>query len=314
MKVLVVGDLHFKVSNKLCEQFISALDCKGYDACILLGDVLHTHEKISESCMNMVIRLFYKITRQCHLYVIVGNHDYKDASQFLTSRHSLAAFKEWKNVTVVDYPTIVEICGKKFTMCPYVSPGRFREAIDVVDWKSTDMIFCHQEFFGVKMGAITSTTGDPWKSSYPRVVSGHIHDRQKLANGVYYPGVPYDHGYGYNGKRIVCVIDESLRITSIDLGLSRNRLLYMTLEEAEGLEVNENDNYKVVLSCTKTQYADFCKNHKHKNVTFTFNDTETVVNQTSFSKSISYRRVFDKLVAGEGSHVQKMYKEIVCKI
>lgn len=315
MKVLVVGDLHFKASNKLCEKFITEFDCKGYDACILLGDIFHTHEKIAESCLNMVVRLFYKITKNCPLYVIVGNHDYKDSQQFLSDRHALVAFKEWKNVTVIDKPQIVEINSHKFTMCPYVTKGLFREAIDHVDWKSTEMIFCHQEFLGVKMGSITSIDGDPWKTSYPPVVSGHIHDRQKLLNGVYYPGVPYDHGYGYNGKRVITSIEffdeKSYKMKSIEMNLPRNKMLCMTVDEAKNMEFSKNDQYKVVLQCTKTEYIDFCKSVKHKNVIFTYNKIEVDVPKSNDKKFVSYRDIFNKLVENENSFVKNLYKQII---
>ncbi len=68
-------------------------------------------------------------------------------------------------------------------MVPYVPPGRFVEALNIIDnewWKNVNCIFAHQEFYGCKMGAIESIEGDKWDHSFPLVISGHIHSEQRL--------------------------------------------------------------------------------------------------------------------------------------
>ncbi len=54
-------------------------------------------------------------------------------------------------------------------MVPYVPPGRFVEALNIIDnewWKNVNCIFAHQEFYGCKMGAIESIEGDKWDHSF----------------------------------------------------------------------------------------------------------------------------------------------------
>ena len=105
------------------------------------------------------------------------------------------ALKKWDNVCVVDKPIITKIGEVNIAMCPYVPNGRFVEALSTTignDWRNCRMIFAHQEFKGCKMGHIISTEGDEWSDEYPPIISGHIHDYQKI-NNIFYPGSAIQH-------------------------------------------------------------------------------------------------------------------------
>lgn len=329
-KVFVVGDLHFSETNKLADLFIEKVDeimsVGNYDSCILLGDVFHTHEKISEASLNMVIRLFYRITHYCHMYVLVGNHDMKDGNQYLTNRHALAAFKEWPKITVIDKPTVVKLSkDATVTMCPYVPKGRFMESLNNVKWKNTDMIFAHQEFKGAKMGSIISYNGDDWSKNYPQVVTGHIHEKQRLDNNVYYPGVPFDQSFGFTGKRIVTEIVFSrgdFKIRSIETGLPRKRTVRMTIEEAESYVPNTDDYVRLVLSGKREEFNEFTKSDHAKNlkklggviITHKADDIEEVeelLKDRRLSKCETYRETLEKLVEREDKNVQFVYSKVL---
>lgn len=329
-KVFVVGDLHFSEKNKLAESFIERVNdimsVGKYDSCILLGDVFHTHEKIYESSLNMVIRLFHTITQYCHLYVLVGNHDFKDGNQYLTNRHSLAPFKDWPHITVIDKPTIVKLSkNATVTMCPFVPKGRFVESMGKLKWRNTDMVFAHQEFKGAKMGSIISCTGDEWTNKYPQVVSGHIHEKQNLKNGVYYPGVPFDQSFGFTGKRIVTEIvftKGDFRIRSIETGLPRKRTVYKTIEEAEKYMPETDDYIRLVLSGKKEEYNEFIKTdhakklRKFAGVVITHkadrtDDIDELLKDRKLAKCNTYKETFKKLVDRENEDVQIVYKKIL---
>ena len=50
-----------------------------------------------------VTMLFKRFTEMCEeLYVLVGNHDYINNSQYLSGNHWMTVFKGWENVKVVD--------------------------------------------------------------------------------------------------------------------------------------------------------------------------------------------------------------------
>lgn len=329
-KVFVIGDIHFSESNKLAEPFIERVDkimsASKYDACVLLGDVFHTHEKISEAALHMVVRLFKRITQHCHLYVLVGNHDYKDHSQFLSDRHSLVAFKEWPKVTVVDTPQVVKISKDAVvTMCPYVPKGRFIEALNTVSWRKTDMVFGHQEFDGAKDNGIVLYNGDKWSTKNPQVVSGHLHEKQNLAMGVYYPGAPFDHSYGYTGKRVVTEIlfnKGDFKIRSIETGLPRKITVHKTIREAESYMPEGDDYVKMVVSGKREEFNEFLKtDHAKKlkkicgvSIIHKADDTEeveTLLQDRKLSKCETYRETLEKLVEKENNDVQSVYHKIL---
>jgi len=329
-RVFVVGDLHFSVTNKLADQFIervnNIMNAGKYDHCILLGDIFHTHEKIHETTLNLVIRLFHTITSHCHLYVIVGNHDYKDGNQYLTNRHALAAFAEWPKITVIDRPQIVKF-GKDATvaMCPFVPTGRFHEAMDMIKWRRVDMVFCHQEFEGAKMGSVISYKGDKWSTRYPQVVSGHIHDKQNLQNGVYYPGSPYDTAFGFTGKRVVTEIEFTkgeFKIRSIETALPRKVTVRLSLEDAKEYAPDSDDYVRLVVSCRREEFNEFIKTDHAKNlkkyggvhIAHKNDDDEEVaelLKDRRLAKCDTYRETLQKLVDRESQLVKDLYVEVI---
>ena len=84
---------------------------------------------------------------------------------------------------------------------------------------------------GCHFGAIYSEKGDAWNSTYPPIISGHIHSRQllrdnkkiyippcKISNSleleygdVYYPGSMLQHSFGDTGDNVVSCMDINKR-------------------------------------------------------------------------------------------------------
>ena len=109
---------------------------------------------------------------------------------------------------------------------------RFEEALNTLQesWKTADAIFCHQEFYGVQMGAIKSLDGDKWLLDYPYVFSGHIHDRQQLQPNLYYVGSCLQHAFGESSKKTVALLNfekESINILEIPTNLPRKKIVYV---------------------------------------------------------------------------------------
>ncbi len=194
MKILCIGDVHIKADNL---DMIDEVETKILDilkkstvgefgAIVLLGDILHTHERLHVLALNRAYLLFRKLLEYAPLYVIVGNHDYIQNDQFLTTNHWMNALKEWPNLTIVD--TVIK--RENLVFVPYVPTGRFLEALNTIgdSWKTAKYIFAHQEFEGARMKTIVSYEGDKWDKKYPLVISGHIHGRQTLECGVEYSG------------------------------------------------------------------------------------------------------------------------------
>ena len=250
--VLVIGDLHIKVSNlPEIDAFLNAIDeivfnkdSKCPDMIVLLGDVLDGHERLHSMALNKAVEVVKYFAGHTPTFVLVGNHDFYNNGIFLSEDHWMNCLKDIPNVTVVDKV----IQKNNFVFVPYVQPGRFMEALsglfpltDIECGNSSSTpsaIFAHQEFKGSTFGAFVSEVGDDWgcASSFPFVVSGHIHRNQMLWDGnVYYPGSAIQHAFGESERNVVALItfDEDAKhcIQEIDLKLPQKKIIYVDVED-----------------------------------------------------------------------------------
>ena len=214
MKVIAIGDPHFKVKNIpkveiFIEKLLVLIKNENPDFIVVLGDLLHNHERIHSLVLNKAYEFIEKLRMEAFTYILVGNHDLINNQQFQTENHWMNGMKEWDNVKVVDKAFIRNHGNYKFVFCPYVPVGRFNEALATLDeeFQDSSCIFAHQEFYGCKMGAIVSEQGDKWSTDLPFVISGHIHSNQKLDIGVYYPGSAMQHAFGESDHNIISVIN-----------------------------------------------------------------------------------------------------------
>lgn len=240
MKLLCVGDIHIKTTNThlvdlLENQIIDYVQNLNIDKVILLGDILHTFEKLHTQALNRAYKFIDSIRKYTQIYVLVGNHDYINNQQFLSDEHWMNGLKEWKNVYIID-KTLEDITttGSLYYV-PYVPTGRFEDALDSTstDWKTkAKYIFAHQEFKGCKMGAITSTHGDEWKEDYPMVISGHVHDYQKPQTNIFYIGASLQDSFGDQTSPRLLLIDD-MGFSELELKLPKNKTIYLDLESKD---------------------------------------------------------------------------------
>jgi len=275
--ILCIGDPHIQVNNipevdLFIERLINLATEKQPDLIVILGDVLHTHERLHTTALNKAYEMIDNMRLISKTYVLVGNHDMCNNQQFLTENHWLSGMKEWENTIIVDKVMTETIDGEKFVFCPYVSPGRFEEALNTMDgdWKDASCIFAHQEFAGCKMGAIISVEGDKWSLEYPHVVSGHIHSRQIPQENVYYTGSAMQHAFGESEKNIIAYLtvqDREYERTEVDLQLPRKKIIYMDVEDLDDYQISDTeDKIKVTLTGNYDQFKALKKTKKYKNM------------------------------------------------
>lgn len=277
MKVICVGDPHFRVENITeVEIFMDKIErlakTENPDIIVILGDLLHTHEKIFTLALNKAYEFIRRMRDIAPTYVLVGNHDYIQNSQFLTENHWMNAMKDWDNVVIVDTVFSLERNGFKFVFTPYVPNGRFEEALNTIgdDWKDADCIFAHQEFAGCKMGAIVSIDGDKWPLDYPEIVSGHIHSRQKPQPNIYYTGSAMQHAFGESEKNTIPILEfsQGYKLREIDLELPRKRIVYMDMDKVDDFKPKETeDQLKITLTGSYDEFKTFKKSEKYKDLT-----------------------------------------------
>lgn len=282
INVLAIGDPHFQLSNiSEVEEFMINIEkkCKVEkpDMIIILGDLLHTHERVHIAAMNKAFEFVHKMRAIAYTVILVGNHDMLNPSQFLTENHWMNAMKLWDNVKIVDKVFHLDVQGINLVFCPFVPNGRFNEALDTIkeefDWKSADCIFAHQEFKGVKMGAMISELGDVWDDKNPFVICGHIHSKQNPQPNICYTGTPFAHAFGESKDNIVVYAtikkNQYPMIREIDLELRNKRIIYMDIDDAINLTSSHKifttpDLIKLSVTGTADQIKTFeqCKIYK----------------------------------------------------
>lgn len=276
--IIAVGDPHFRTDNiQEVEMFIEAMIklCNEVkpNLIVILGDVLHTHERLHTVALNKALFFIDQMRKISPTMVLVGNHDMISNQQFLTTNHWMNSMKEWDNVTIVDTTTQKTINNHLFTFVPYVYIGRFEEALNhVQNWKESTTIFAHQEFYNCKMGAIVSSEGDKWALSYPQVVSGHIHSNQTI-NNIYYCGSSMQHAFGESDRNIIPVFtwpnstSKKYELKEVDLNLPRKKILYKDISDIENINIEKTqDKIKLSLTGNQEEFKAFKKTKKYKDL------------------------------------------------
>lgn len=270
--ILAIGDPHFRIDNvEETLQFCNELDKyirsrNDITMIIVLGDILHTHEKLHTSALNCAIDFFKMlISHGRELYCLVGNHDAISNTIFLSTNHWLNALKGWDGITIVDTPIEVIHNQSVIVMCPYVPDGRFLEALhilrkDVVSKEKTHLIFGHQLLDGAKMGAIVAAGVEEWKEDYPLCISGHIHDKQWIKNNLYYTGSSLQHSYGEGGDKSLALIEiddkHNIKVEEVYLEIKKKKIIYADVTELEEVvnKMKDDTEYKIVLSGNESDF------------------------------------------------------------
>lgn len=270
VKVYAIGDCHFKINNQketdeMTKAILDSVEKINPDIIVMLGDTLDRHESIHSAVQKRAVEFLRNLSNMKKTYLLIGNHDRINNSDFLSETHPFVALKQWHNIVVVDKVCRDLVGNKVFTFVPYVYPGRFIEALQTFDdnpegiklntWLLSDCIFAHQEIKGCKMGAIISEEGDEWHSTYPFIVSGHIHDYQECGLNVIYTGTPMQHGFGDTHDKTVSVFeffeDKKFPIqTRIDLQLRKKQIVYLTCEEVSEYSPREGCDLKITIKGT----------------------------------------------------------------
>jgi DNA repair exonuclease SbcCD nuclease subunit len=282
---------------------------------------MHYHERIFTQALNKTLEFVVTLSKYAPVDIIVGNHDMINNQQFLSSHHWMHVLSHLENVFVIDKPVCRKIDDFTFLICPYVFPGRFIEALETEckEWKTMNVIFAHQEFKGCKMGAIISKDGDEWKDDNPLVISGHIHDNQRIGKNIYYPGTPLQHAFGDMDKRIVCYIDENGLCTDLPLDVPIKKIINSEIKDLKDIKVKSNESIKLKLKGT----AEECKLFKqtavyteyiNKGVKIQFEVGDKSlglkVNEDT-KKKTTFRSILENSVQMDGDTLLlKIYKEL----
>jgi len=329
-KFVTIGDPHFKLDNLsevndfIAQTEIELQQIENLDFIVCLGDLLHTHARINSMPMNEAYKFIEMLSKYALTYVLVGNHDMINNSQFLTTEHWMNGMKKWNNVIIVDSGYVNQEFNCSFV--PFVPPGRFEEALETFDkdWRKRQFIFAHQEFKGCKMGAIVSEVGDEWKEEYPYVISGHIHDKQKPQCNIFYVGSAMQHAFGESPKKGLHLFDcmsEKWEEIEIRMNIVERKILYVNskniLDEIQNLEkrgdinlLNEKMIYKITVRGNIAEYKMFQKSNEYKQmlekgVKFVYKHEKNNTNSSNKVQVMCFKETLLSLIKKENN--SKLY-------
>jgi DNA repair exonuclease SbcCD nuclease subunit len=230
------------------------------------------------------------------------------------------AMKEWTDVYIVDSGCSLQTPVGTFVFVPYTFPGKLQTALDIIDpkWKSARSIFCHQEFFGCNMGAIQSTEGDQWSNEFPLVISGHIHDKQRIGENIFYPGSSIQHAFGESGDKTItmCYFTETIRVESIDLDMPQKKIVYLSVVDAYSFQPTEKDRVRLTLNGTFEEFKAFKKSAVFKkcalcNVKIVFRPVKEAVNGEELTDTDFKSILYDMVVKENNPYMTELYTELI---
>lgn len=269
MRILVIGDLHFKISNtqetdELSLELLRVAREKSPDLIVILGDTLDRFSNIHVSPLTRAIHLLRSLSKIAEIVLLIGNHDLPNNAVFCSTSHPFSSLHEWPSTLVVDTPIQLLRGGFKLLFSPYLPNGRLVEGLSQVEgWNDSHLLFCHQEFKGCKMGAITSVEGDEWPYKN-KVISGHIHDYQRVGDNILYPGTPIQHGYSDSSRKSISLItlngggyDEE----RIYLNVTLKKIVKLTPPELSTYQPPQGVKIKISITATSSEIKTLMSSH-----------------------------------------------------
>lgn len=199
-KIMLIGDTHLclgfpnsvdkwlKVHKEYFNDFLIPLikrELTKDDIIIHLGDLFDNRDLVPINILNYAQSILEEISSICPVHILVGNHDlYTKASNDI---NTIKVFKYMPNVKIYESPEVIEFCGKRILMMPWVEQKKNQVEI-LKKFSGCDYLFCHSDLNGAKMHLTSVAHRNNDKidvgdfTGYKRVYSGHIHLTQRNKN------------------------------------------------------------------------------------------------------------------------------------
>jgi hypothetical protein len=157
------------------------------EAAFILGDLTEEKDKHPASLVNRLTREVRKLAKILEVFILKGNHDYKDP------RHPFFGFLSYiPNVHFISKPAVIKNC----LFLPHTRTPE-RDWVDLAP-QSYEAVFVHQTFSGARAENGTKLDGLPvsmFKRFRCPIYSGDLHVPQEVGP-VTYVGAPYHVRFG----------------------------------------------------------------------------------------------------------------------
>jgi len=201
-KACIISDIHLGIHNDsdvwhdivldYGKWLYLELEKKNINTIFILGDIFNNRQEVGVNTLS-VAEKFFSIFKDFNVLVLNGNHDsyLKDNS----SINSIAVFKGWSNVHVIDDLTDLTIHGNSFIFCPWgTMPPPTELKYNVVLGHFEIISFNKTVYKVCEMGV----NSDDLLKETDMVISGHFHIRQEREykkGKILYVGCPFPQNF-----------------------------------------------------------------------------------------------------------------------
>jgi predicted phosphodiesterase len=336
--VLVVGDLHF------AERSLALLDDVKIeimritiktkpDLIVFLGDTLDRFGNIDSMRQTEAVEFFYPFTLITKVLLLIGNHDIRNKTYFMSKYHGFAALNYyWQNITIADISCVeIIVNGHVFQGVAYCPNGMLHKGLATLEGRceTPSAIFCHQEIKGCDINNILSKAGDKWGLKEPLLICGHIHKYQRPQNNVWFPGSPHQDNFGEDPDKSISLLtfpelDDGV-ILNIDdvieqriyLNIPKKITLTMKSKKYKDWEPNENDIYRIEVygpakTNAKLRTIDKTKGIKNKGGKVKFTNISEDTDEVEERKPTERRILKDVIATNikKKPHLHEIYAEV----
>lgn len=205
-KIAIIGDLHFGVRgdslnfHEFYERFYSEvffpyLIKNNIKTVLQLGDLFDRRKYTNHVTLYESSKYFFSKFDEYNIQLItlLGNHDLFFRNSLEISSSGLF-LNQFKNVTVINKPEIINIQGEDITVIPWICDENYAECVNLIESSKTNICVGHFEIENFKMykGGINCEHGLKTElfKNFEYVWSGHFHHKSSRSN-ISYLGTPY---------------------------------------------------------------------------------------------------------------------------
>lgn len=295
MKFLCIGDPH--ITHKSLDRaqvLFDLVESVGLPT-VWLGDFLDTKEVIRGKCLNALIEYLSRSKLQHN--ILIGNHDWFNLE---CKAHALEALKLLPNVLIVDKPMMVHT---GIAMMPYIHDKQVLEQALKTFQDKDVTLFAHLEVTNFDFGnGHICTSGISLKTldGYKRVISGHFHKFQQLAN-LTYLGTPFSHSFGETDQiKFLGMYDDSVDELILAETPFPKHVTYEINCDIENPELpildHTNDNFvRIILNGTQENIDVFPKSiFTAPNIKWISRPSNDIVNNVNIDETASNEVQFQK--------------------
>jgi len=319
IRVIVVGDPHFKTNDydecqEMADEIINKTASFKPDFIVVLGDTLDRFESVHVSPLRQATAFLQKLTEISYVYLLIGNHDRPNPKNFKWYEHAFNSLKLWNNITVVDEALIKSIKDHYFIFCPYYFNGTFSKNVEPLLNDSISAVFSHQEFKGVNMEGMISTSSDVVIPQYNVVINGHIHEYQENHNLICV-GTPRQIKFNESYPKSISLFEFSKKDWKherIYLETTQKITIKMNVDMYMNYVPSPKSKVKIIVEGTYDEIKKIMKNHKsrYENVKVSYHTIIPEIKNKSFN--INFKQSFKQQLYDivKDTHLKTYYNEI----